>query len=143
MANSEWKRNRSLLFATRHSPLPRRLRREGRAAHAHAPARILPQLLRRMQMPERARDSLEVVRGKPLGDVGVVERLGRDRVENLLRQRGDLVLAAAFPGLVRFAREKLVDPRAIRIGIGDALVTFARHAFGARSEEHTAELPTR
>src|ERR1043166_9209827 len=90
---------------TIHHSLPRRLRRESRAARAHAPARVLPQLLARVQMPERARHGLEVVARKPLGDVGVIKRLGANCFENLLRQRDDLVLAAALARLVGFAGE--------------------------------------
>src|SRR5262249_59956457 len=68
---------RSSLFLHR-SPHGR-LRREPRAAHAHPAARILPQLLGRMQVAERARDSVEVVGREELGDVRVVERLLLDR----------------------------------------------------------------
>src|ERR1043166_9060938 len=112
-------------LTTHHSLLAIRLLRrlcgEGRAAHAHAPARILPQLLRRVQMSERARHGLEVVAGKPFGDVGVIERRGRDRVENLLRQCRYLVLAAALARRVRFACEIGIDSRAIGVGKGDAI----------------------
>src|SRR5262249_1736694 len=67
-------------------PLPprRRLRRDPRAAHAHPAARILPQLLGRMQVAERARDSVEVVGREELGDVRVVERLLLDRRQDVL-----------------------------------------------------------
>src|SRR5215471_20439229 len=105
MANGEWRMaNRKKrccfvfyysLFATHYSLLSRRFRRESRATHAHAPARVLPQLLARVQMAERARHGLKVVGRKPLGDVGVVKRLGADRLEDALRQRGDLILAPA------------------------------------------------
>src|SRR5262249_32405396 len=45
---------------------PRRLGRELRAAHAHAPARVLPQLLGGVQVAKRPRHGAEVMRGKAL-----------------------------------------------------------------------------
>src|SRR5690349_12336080 len=69
--------------------LHRRLRGEARAAYAQAPARVLPQLLARMQVAERARDGAEVVVREALRHVGVVERLLVDGLQDLLRQRFD------------------------------------------------------
>src|SRR5207249_4433124 len=48
----------------------RRLGGELRAAHAHAPARVLPQLLARVQMAERARHGTEVIGAEALRNVG-------------------------------------------------------------------------
>src|SRR5215467_2110934 len=59
----------------------RRFRRKRGAAHAHAAARVLPQLLGRMQVAERAGDGAEVVRREALGNVGVVARLLGDRLQ--------------------------------------------------------------
>src|SRR6266568_2451400 len=50
----------------------RRLGGELRAAQAHAAARILPQLLGRVQTADGARDRAEIVGCEPLRDVGVV-----------------------------------------------------------------------
>jgi hypothetical protein len=56
----------------------RRPRRERRATHAHAPGRILPQLLGGVQVPERARNGLEIITGEFLRNVRVIARLRVD-----------------------------------------------------------------
>src|SRR5262245_16255660 len=68
----------------------RRLGGKRRAAHAHPAARILPQLLSRMQVADGARDGVEIVLRETLGDVGVVERLLLDCTQNVLCQRRHL-----------------------------------------------------
>src|SRR5262245_27624099 len=78
----------------------RRLGGELRAANAHPTPRILPQLLGRMQVAERARDSVEVVGREALGDVGVVERLLVDRRHYVLGQRRDLGIIASPAGII-------------------------------------------
>src|SRR6266436_9761709 len=108
---------------------PRQLGRELRAAHAHAPARILPQLLARVQMAERARHGAEVIGAKALRNVGIVERLLGDRLQNFFRQGGDLRLVGGTSRRIRLAVDVVLYLRAIGIGIGDALVIFARNAF--------------
>src|SRR4029453_4955299 len=81
-------------------------------------------------MAERARDRAEIIRGEALGDVGVIERLLADRSQYLVGQRGDLDVVAGDARLVRLAVGVVGDLGAIGIGVGDALVIFARDTFG-------------
>src|SRR5262249_25925196 len=81
-------------------------------------------------MAERARDRAEVIRGEALRDVGVIERLLADRPQYLVGQRGDLEVGAGAARLVRLAVGVIGDLGAIGIGVGDALVIFARDTFG-------------
>src|SRR5262245_19890013 len=81
-------------------------------------------------MAERARDRAEVIRREALGDVGVVKRLLADRPQYLVGQGGDLYVVATDARLVRLAVDVVGDLGAIGIGVGDALVIFARDPFG-------------
>src|SRR6516164_2769983 len=74
--------------------LPRWLRREGRAAEAHASARILPQLFSFVQLPDGAGDSDEIVFRESLSNIGVVHRRLADRDRDLIGKRGDRRLVA-------------------------------------------------
>src|SRR5499427_7990322 len=80
-------------------------------------------------MAERARDRAEVIRGEALRDVGVVERLLANRLQYLVGQRGNLDVIAGEARLIRLAVDVVGDLGAVGIGIGDALVVFARDAF--------------
>src|SRR5262249_42393148 len=110
----------------------RRLGRKLRAAHAHAPARVLPQLLARVQMAERARHGAEIVLAEALRNVGIVERLLVDGLQNLVRQGGDLPIIAGNSRGIRRAVDVVLYFCPIGIGIGDALVIFARNALRYR-----------
>lgn len=59
---------------------PGRLRRERRAAYAETAARVLPELLGRVQMADGARHGVEIEACEFFGDVGVVQRLLGDHV---------------------------------------------------------------
>src|SRR5262249_56576106 len=72
----------------------------------------------------------EVRRGEGWGGVGVVGRLFADRVQYFVRQGGDLDVVAGEARLIRLAVDVVDDLGPIGIGIGDALVIFARDAFG-------------
>src|SRR5438874_12421745 len=87
------------------------------AAHAHAAARVLPQLLGRVQMAEGARNGAEIVSREMLRNVGVVKRLFADSVQNFLRELGDCGGVADLARFIRLAVHIVVDLRAIRIGI--------------------------
>ena len=77
--------------------LRRQDRRELASAYAHSAPRVLPELLDLVQVPESAGDGVEVVIGKSLGNVRVVERFFLDRGED---GSSALDLAAAQrPGL--------------------------------------------
>src|SRR5262249_12702682 len=115
----------------RYSP-PRRLRGKLRAAHAHASARVLPKPLERVQMTERPRHGAKVIRAEALGNVGIVERLLVDGLQNLIRQGGDPPIIAGNSRGIRLAVNVILYLRAIGVGIGDALVIFARNAFRYR-----------
>src|SRR5271166_2594288 len=97
----------------RSAPRRRWLGGKLRSAHAHAAAGILPQLLARMQVAERARDRAEVECGEAFRDVGVISGLPRDRVEDLLRQGGNLDIIAGLARLVRLAGDIVLDPGAL------------------------------
>src|SRR5262249_60984446 len=105
-----------------------RLRCELRAAHAGASARVLPEFLSRMQMAERARNGAKIVIRETLGNLGVVERLARDSVQDLLRHRGHFQVVAGAPRRIGLAVYVILDFFAIRIRIGGALVIFMRDA---------------
>src|SRR5262245_65671160 len=81
-------------------------------------------------MAERARDRAEIIRGEALGDVGVIERLLADRPQYFVRQSSDLDVVAGDARLVRLTVGVVGDLGAIGIGVGDALVIFARDTFG-------------
>src|SRR5258708_38167120 len=79
-------------------------------------------------MAERLRHGAEIIRSEPLRDIGVVEWLLGDEVQYPLRQGGDRGLVAGLPTGVGLAVHVIVDPGAVRIRIGDALVVLARNA---------------
>src|SRR5262249_49618522 len=81
-------------------------------------------------MAERARDRTEVIRREALGDVGVIERLLADRPQYFIRQGRDLDVVTGDARLVRLAVDVVGDLGPIGIGVGDALVIFARDTFG-------------
>src|SRR5262249_21044327 len=106
----------------------RRLGRKLRAAHAHAATRILPQLLGLMEMTNCACHGAEVIGREAFCYVGVIERRGLDRSENLCGERHDLAIISGLSGLVRLAVHIIVDLRLLGIRIGDAFIMLARNA---------------
>src|SRR5436190_15771012 len=87
----------------------RRLGGKLRSADAHAPARILPELLGRMQMADRARHGAEIKSREPFRNVGVIERLLADRVEDLFRDRRHLDIVPGLPWPLGLAIHLIVD----------------------------------
>src|ERR1700730_1804970 len=75
-----------------------------------------------MEMPDRLGDGTEIGAGEPLRKFGVVERLLVDGGEDFVRQRGNRTRIPRSTPLVRLALDVVVDSRALRIGVGDALV---------------------
>src|SRR5881397_544081 len=103
----------------------RRLGGKLRSADAHAPALILPELLGRMQMADRARHGAEIKSREPFRNIGVIERLLADRVEDLFRERRHLDIVPGLPWLIGLAIDVIVELGAVGVGICDALVIFA------------------
>src|SRR3954470_24648679 len=114
---------------SRHRLARRRLGGEFRAAHAHAPARILPELLARMQVAERARHGVEVIRREPLRDIGVIERCLGDGLQDFLSQGRDLEIVTGEPCFIRLAVDVVRDLGAVGIGIRDAFIILVRDSF--------------
>src|SRR5262245_62762391 len=83
-------------------------------------------------MAERARHSAEIVRAEAFRNVSIVERLLVDRLQNLIPQGGDLPIIAGNSRGIRLAVDVVLYFCPIGIGIGDALVIFARNAFRYR-----------
>src|SRR4029077_14270666 len=86
---------------------------------------VLPELLLGVQAAQRTRHGLEVVVGKPVRELGVIERRFIYESEYL---SSELCGRLRSGGLcrVRLARKIVGDAGAVRIGIRDALVALAR-----------------
>src|SRR6202171_911121 len=94
------------------------LRRPGcefRAAHAQAAARVLPELLRSVQMADGAGGGDAIVAREFFGDVGEVERLFADNLHYLGAERRHRHRVAGLARRVFLAAHIVVDPGAVGI----------------------------
>src|SRR5581483_4963260 len=83
----------------------------------------------RVQVTDGAGDGAEIVGRKFFRHVGVVERLPGDGVENFCRHVLDHALVASLTCRIALAVDVVVDLGALGVGVGDALVIFARDVF--------------
>src|SRR5687768_9160576 len=107
---------------------------KARSAHAHAPARVLPELFVRVELAQRARDGWELVLPEMLGNFLVILRFRFDELDDPVGETRDQ--RVVMPGRLRLgiglALDVVADLRAVRVGVGNTLEALARYAFAYR-----------